>query len=104
VGAKEWEIGTVVLVEMGKRRLAFDVETYQHAIAILAEKREGPRAVQMLREMTSRGFAPRTAEYNHAMQACLDRHWETALELFREMQQVHYMYTPTYDHLTRTLD
>lgn len=33
-----------------------------------------------------RGFAARTAEYNHAMFACLDRHWETALELFRELE------------------
>lgn len=88
VGAKDWDLGTVALVEMGKRRLAFDVDTYRHAIAILGEKREGPRAVQLLREMEARGFAPRTAEYNHAMHACLDRHFETALELFRELQQV----------------
>lgn len=88
VGAKEWDLGTMALVEMAKRRMAFDMQTYQHAIAILAEKREGPRAVQLLREMEARGFAPRTAEYNHAMLACLDKHWETALELFREVQQV----------------
>ncbi|EWM22890.1 Pentatricopeptide repeat containing protein [Nannochloropsis gaditana] len=86
VAAREWELGTRALVELGKRRLAFDEQTYQQAIAILAERREGPRAVQLLREMQGRGFQARTAEYNHAMFACLDRHWATALELFHEVE------------------
>ena len=131
VAAREWGLGTRALVEVGKRRLAFDEQTYQHAIAVLAERREGPRAVQLLREMQvrwrwlgkgcwrccrwhgtrlqwtqvnsstttlthpfhtnppkiqGRGFSARTAEYNHVMFACLDRNWETALELFRELE------------------
>jgi pentatricopeptide repeat protein len=86
VAAREWELGTRALIEVGKRRLAFDEQTYQQAIAILAERREGPRAVQLLREMQGRGFQARTPEYNHAMFACQDKHWATALELFREVE------------------
>ncbi|KAM3569782.1 hypothetical protein VYU27_008131 [Nannochloropsis oceanica] len=86
VAAREWELGTRALIEVGKRRLAFDEQTYQQAIAILAERREGPRAVQLLREMQGRGFQARTSEYNHAMFACQDKNWATALELFREVE------------------
>jgi pentatricopeptide repeat protein len=87
VAAKEWDLGLKVLGEISRRGSPLDERTYHHAITILSEKRRGPAAVQLLREMQAKGFQPRIAEYNHAMHACGELHWGTALELFGEVRE-----------------
>lgn len=86
VAAKEWDLGVMALVEMAnKRRLIFDQDTYQLSITLLYEKREGQRAVQLFREMQSRGFQPDFCDYRRAIIASHERQADLSLELAREL-------------------